>query len=48
MTINKYFILSPQASEETLQPILTEKEVQRQEALRQAQTQGGLDTNATS
>ncbi len=48
MTINKYFIFSPQASEETLRPVLTEKEVQRQEALRQAQTQGGLDTNATS
>ncbi|MEZ8017628.1 hypothetical protein AB4354_13870 [Vibrio splendidus] len=48
MTINKYFILSPQASEEKLQPALTEKEVQRQEALRQAQSQGGFDTNATS
>ncbi|MEZ8111909.1 hypothetical protein ACED56_22715 [Vibrio splendidus] len=48
MTINKYFILSPQASEETLQPALTEKEVQRQEALRQAQSQGGFYTNATS
>lgn len=46
MTINKYFIFYPQASEETLQPALTEKEIQRQEALKQAQTQGGLDTNA--
>ncbi|MDD1828761.1 hypothetical protein LRP52_42070 [Photobacterium sp. ZSDE20] len=48
MTINKYFIFSPQASEEALQPVLTEKEVQRQEALRLAQTQGGFDTNVTS
>lgn len=48
MTINKFFIFSPQASEEALQPVLTEKEVQRQEALRLAQTQGGFDTNATS
>ncbi|WP_198595272.1 hypothetical protein [Vibrio splendidus] len=48
MTINKYFILSPQAFEETLQPVLTEKEVQRQEALKQAQSQGGFDINATS
>lgn len=48
MTINKYFIFSPHASEEALQPVLTEKEVQRQEALRLAQTQGGFDTNATS
>ncbi len=46
MTINKYFIFYPQASEETLQPVLTEKEVQRQEALKQAQTQGGFDTSA--
>ena len=38
MTINKYFIFSPQASEEQIQPVLTEKEVQRQEALKQAQT----------
>ncbi|MDN3702406.1 hypothetical protein ACFFUO_04665 [Vibrio artabrorum] len=48
MTINKYFIFYPQACEETLQPVLTDKEVQRQEALKRAQTQGGLDTNATS
>lgn len=48
MTINKYFIFSPQASEEALQPVLTEKEIQRQEALRLAQSQGGFDTNATS
>ncbi|WP_299690843.1 hypothetical protein [uncultured Vibrio sp.] len=46
MTINKYFIFSPQASEETLQSISTEKELQRQEALKKAQTQGGFDSNA--
>lgn len=48
MTINKYFIFYPQASEEALQPVLTEKEVHRQEALRLAQSQGGFDTNTTS
>ena len=46
MTINKYFIFSPQASEEQIQPVLIEKEVQRQEALKRAQTQGGFDTGA--
>ncbi|MDK9765119.1 hypothetical protein KI743_24315 [Vibrio sp. D420a] len=42
MTINKYFVFAPQATEEQVKTASTDKESQRLEALRQAQQQGGM------
>ena len=47
MTINKYYVLVPQHSEDSVQltDTDTDKEIQRQEALKQAQIQGGFDSS---
>lgn len=42
MTINKYFVFAPQATEEQVKTASTDKESQRLEALRQVQQQGGM------
>ena len=44
MTINKYFVFAPQATEEQVKTAPTDKESQRLEALRQVQQQGGMST----
>mgnify|MGYP000229536940 CR=1 FL=1 len=48
MTINKYYVLVPQHSEDSVQLADTDidKEIQRQEALKQAQIQGGFDSSS--
>ena len=48
MTINKYYVLVPQHSEDSVQltDTDTDKEIQRQEALKQAQIQGGFDSSS--
>ena len=45
MTINKYYVFAPQATEEQVKAASTDKESQRLEALRQVQQQGGLNTD---
>lgn len=42
MTINKYYVFAPQATEDQVKTASTDKESQRQEALRQVQQQGGM------
>ncbi len=43
MTINKYFVLTPNKEQQALEnEVVSEKEAQRQALVKQAQEQGGL------